>query len=133
MLLALFRLSPRSRLAKQFRQLELERLFIEFIVEHERYPGSVELAEALNVTPRTVRNYLRERRERLHGPAKVWVHWHGYDGKPARPPELLTIGEYAERTGFSVREVRRLIWEQRRDWIAEVREQYRKPQETALG
>jgi hypothetical protein len=121
---------PRSEFAKQFRQTELERLFIEFIVENERYPGSAELAKALDVTPRTIRNYLRERRERLHGAAKVWVHWHGDDGKPLRPPELLTIEEYAERTSLSLREVRRLIWEQRRDRIAEVREHFKTDHKT---
>jgi hypothetical protein len=91
---ALCRLSPRSEFAKQFRQTELERLFNEFIVEHERCPGSVESAKALDVTPRTVRTYLRERRERLHGPEKFWVHWYGKDGKPAGSPELLTLEEY---------------------------------------
>jgi len=127
---ALCRLSPRSKLAKQFRKLEFERLFIDFIVEHERDPGSVELAEALNVTPRTVRNYLRERRERLHGPEKIWVHWYGKDGKPTGSPELLTLEEYAVRAGLSVRQARRLIWEQRRDRIAEVREQFKTDHET---
>lgn len=126
MLHALCRLSPRSRLAKQFRKLELERFFCDYILENERYPGSVELAKALKVTPRTVRNYLRERRERLHGPAKVWVNWHGDDGKPVGPPESLTIDEFAKRTGLSIREARRRIWEQRRDWIAGVREQFNK-------
>jgi len=58
---ALWRIRPRSNLAKQSRQLELERLFFDFIVEHGRYPGSVKLAKALDVTPRTIRNYLRER------------------------------------------------------------------------
>jgi hypothetical protein len=123
---ALCRLSPRSKFAKKYRQIELERLYLEFIMEHERYPGSAELAKALNVSPRTVRNYLRERRERLHGPAQVWVHWQGDDGKPARPPEFLTVDEYAKRTGFSIREVRRRIWEQRRDSIAQVRKQFEK-------
>jgi hypothetical protein len=127
---ALCRLSPRSEFAKQFRQTELERLFIEFIVEHERCPGSVELAKALDVTPRTVRTYLRERLERLHGPKKIWVHWYGKDGKPAGSPELLTLEEYAERTSLSLREARRLIWEQRRDRIAEVREQFKTDHET---
>ena len=122
---ALCRLSPRSEFAKQFRQTELERLFIEFIAENERYPASAELVKALDVTPRTVRNYLRERRERLHGPYKVWVHWCNENGKETGPPELLTIEEYAVRAGFSVCEARRQIWEQRRDWIAEVRERYR--------
>jgi hypothetical protein len=128
---ALCRLSPRSKLAKQFRQLELERLFIDFIVEHDRYPGSVELAKALDVTPRTLRTYLRERRECLHGPEKIWVHWYGKDGKPAGSPELLTLEEYAVRAGLSVRQARRRIWVQRRDRIAEVRAQFKTDHETA--
>src|SRR5260221_3865582 len=87
---ALCRLSPRSKLAKQFRRLELEQFFLDFILEHDRYPGSAELAEVLDVTPRTVRNYLGELRERLHGPVKVWVHWRGDDGEPPKSPQILT-------------------------------------------
>ena len=127
---ALCRLNPRSKFSKEFRKTELERLYIEFIVEHERYPGSVELAEALDVTPRTVRTYLRERRERLYGPEKICVHWYGKDGKPTGSPEFLTIDEYAKRTGLSIREARRQIWEQRRDRIAEVREQFKTDHKT---
>jgi hypothetical protein len=130
---AFCRLSPRSKPTKQLRQLELERLFIDFIMEHDRYPGSAELAKALDVTPRTVRTYLRERRERMHGPAKIWVHWYGEDGKPTGSPELLTIEEYAVRAGLSVRQARRRIWEQRRDRIAAIRELHAKDQNVAGG
>jgi len=124
---AICRISPRSKLAKKFRQNEFERLFLEFIMEKHRYPGSVELAKALNVSPRTVRNYLKERRERLYGPEKVYVHWYGQNGEPMGPPELLTIDECADRLKLSVREVKRQIWEQRRDRIAELRKQFGQP------
>jgi len=127
---ALIRLMPKSRLTKQFRKLQLERLFIDFIVEHDRYPGSAELAKALDVTPRTVRTYLRERHERLHGPDKVWVHWCNENGKETGPPELLTLEEYAVRAGLSVRQARRRIWEQRRDRVAEAREQFKTDHKT---
>ena|SRR6516225_12277384 len=33
-----------------------------------------ELAKALEVTARTVRNYLAERREELFGPQRIWLH-----------------------------------------------------------
>ena len=127
---ALIRLMPKSRLTKQFRKLQLERLFIDFIVENERYPGSAELAKALDVTPRTIRNYLRERRERLHGAAKIWLYLHHENGKQSGAPEFLTIEECAPRLGLSVREVRRKIWEQRRDFVATVRQQFKTDHKT---
>jgi len=55
---------------------------------------------------------------------------YGKDGKPEGSPELLTLEEYAVRAGLSVRQARRRIWEQRRDWIAEVREQFKTDHET---
>jgi hypothetical protein len=54
----------------------------------------------------------------------------GQDGKPAGSPELLTLEEYAVRSGLSVRQARRRIWEQRRDRIAEVREQFKTDHKT---
>jgi hypothetical protein len=114
-----------SSVAKEFRQRHLEIVLCEFYLENDREPGSVELAKQLGVTPRTVRTYLKERRERLWGPEKVWYHLHDKDGKEIGKPELLTIDECARRAGLTVREIRRQFWEQRRDWIAKVREEYR--------
>jgi len=84
----------------------------------------MELVERLKVTPRTIRTYLQERRQALNGPDRIWLHLY-VDGKLIGPPELLTIGECAERTGLSLREIRRKIWEQSRDEIERIREQYR--------
>jgi hypothetical protein len=128
---SLLAMSPKSKWAKQYRKTELERLLCESILERDRWLGSVELGKLLNVTPRTVRTYLKERRELLSGPAKIWLHLHDKDGKPVGVPELLTIEECAEHVGVSVREIRRKIWEQRRDWIAEVREQFKEDRKTA--
>lgn len=124
-LLRAMALGRKAKWAKEFRKLELERLLYEFVLENFRWPGATELAESLNVSPRTVRNYLKERRIRLNGPDKIWVHWYA-DGKSVGPPELLTIEEYARRTGRSLREMRRQIWEERKDRIAAIRELYAK-------
>lgn len=69
----------------------------------------------------------------MHGPAKIWVHWYGEDGKPTGSPELLTVEEYAVRAGLSVRQARRQAWEQRRDRIAAIRELHTKDQNVAGG
>jgi hypothetical protein len=118
-----FARGPR-KLAKQMRKELLELIFCESVQENRGWPGSVELAEQLGVTPRTVRTYLKERRERLCGPDKVWSHLYDEDGKPIGEPKLLSLDECAQRTGLTVRELRRQIWEQRRDRIAKVREKY---------
>jgi predicted transcriptional regulator len=86
-------------------------------------PGTMELAKRLKVTPRTIRTYLKERREMLSGPEMYWLHLYA-ENEPVGPPELLAIEECAKRTGLSVREIRRKIWEERRDRIAKIREQF---------
>ena len=123
-----FILGRRGKAAKRCRKSELERLVCESLVNDDRMPGTLELAKMLKVTPRTVRTYLKERREELNGPDKIWLHVY-----PGAPPELLTIEECALRTGLSVREIRRKIWEERRDRIAKIREQYRSRDRSATA
>ena len=96
----------RRSLRGEVEHQHLEIILCEFLLENDRCPGSAELAKQLGVTPRTVRTYLKERREWLCGPEKVWLHLYE-DGKPIGEPELLTIEECARRVGITVRELRR--------------------------
>jgi len=122
----------RGKFAKRCRQAELEQLICESLFEDRRIPGTMELAKRLKVTPRTIRTYLKERREMLNGPEMYWLHLYA-ENEPVGPPELLAIEECAKRTGLSVREIRRKIWEERRDRIAKIREQYRSRDRSATA
>ena len=122
----------RGKFAKRCRQAELEQLICESLFEDRRIPGTMELAKRLKVTPRTIRTYLKERREMLNGPEMYWLHLYA-ENEPIGPPELLAIEECAKRTGLSVREIRRKIWEERRDRIAKIREQYRSRDRSATA
>jgi hypothetical protein len=93
----------RGKFAKRCRQAELEQLICESLFEDRRIPGTMELAKRLKVTPRTIRTYLKERREMLNGPEMYWLHLYA-ENEPVGPPELLAIEECARRTGLSVRE-----------------------------
>jgi transcription initiation factor IIE alpha subunit len=122
----LARLSPRSKFAKEFRKLQLEKLICSTILESHRDLGSVEIAEKLGLTPRTVRNYLRERRLALFGPDRVTVHWYADEAFTKQTAvEVLTMDEYAQKLGISTRELRRQIWMERRDRIAKLRAEYK--------
>jgi hypothetical protein len=127
-----FYLGQRSRIGKRCRAAELERLISESLFEDDRMPGAAQLAKRLKVTPRTIRTYLKERREMLNGPEMYWLHLYA-ENEPVGPPELLAIEECAKRTGLSVREIRRKIWEERRDRIAKIREQYRSRDRSATA
>src|SRR5208283_1591366 len=119
------RLSPRSRFAKEFRKLQLEKLICSRILESRRDLGSVEIAQELGVTPRTVRTYLRERQETLLGPPKIWLHTHDETGKKVSV-DLLPLDECAQKLGISPRELRRRIWLERRNRIARARADWEK-------
>ena len=120
----LARLAPRSKFAKQFRKLQLEHLIGSSVLEHDRSLGSVEIAQELGVTPRTVRTYLRERNETLFGPPKISLRTFGDTGK-ADSVDLLPLDECAQKLGISPRELRRRIWMERRDRIAKLRAKYK--------
>ena len=66
--------TSRSKLAKGTRKLEMEKLIVSSAYEKDANLGASELAKELEVTPRTVRNYLAERREELFGPQRIWLH-----------------------------------------------------------
>jgi hypothetical protein len=84
------------------------------------------MAKELGVTPRTVRNYLRERRLALFGPDRVTVHWYADEAFTNQTAvEVLTLDEYAKKLGISTRELRRQIWMERRDRIAKLRAEYK--------
>jgi hypothetical protein len=127
-----FYLGQLSRIGKRCRAAELERLIWESLFEDDRMPGAAQLAKRLKVTPRTIRTYLKERREMLNGPEMYWLHLYA-ENEPVGPPELLAIEECAKRTGLSVREIRRKIWEERRDRIAKIRERYRSRDRSATA
>jgi hypothetical protein len=116
--------TPRSKYATTLRKLRCQRLIYETILEKRTYPGSVELAEKLGVTPRTIRNYFKERRQELWGPDKIWLSLVDEQGREVGKPEFLTYEECARKTNLSVRELRREIWMKRRDRIAAVRGEY---------
>jgi predicted transcriptional regulator len=62
----------------------------------------------LGVTTRTIRNYWKERLERIHGPEKVYLHLHDAEaGKES--VELLTLEECAKKLSISVAELRKRI------------------------
>ena len=86
--------------------------------------GAAEIARQLNVTPRTVRNYLKERREELQGPELVYLHTHDETGWEISV-ELLPIDQVAKRLGLTLRQYKRKIWEERRDRIAKVRKEWK--------
>jgi transcriptional regulator with XRE-family HTH domain len=120
------RLSPRSKFAKEFRKLQLEHLLASSILDSDRFAGAAEMAKELGVTPRTVRNYLRERRLALFGPDRVTVHWYADEAFTNQTAvEVLTMDEYAQKLGISTRELRRRIWMERRDRIAKLRAKYK--------
>lgn len=99
--------TPRSKYSKALRNLELERLICSTILEKGAFPGSVELADKLGVTPRTIRNYFRERRLELCGPEKIWLQPIDARGCEIGDPELLTFDECAKKMNHSLRELRR--------------------------
>jgi predicted transcriptional regulator len=118
------RLFPRSKFAKEFRKLQLEKLLCTIATERDRNVGSVEIAEMLGVTPRTVRTYLRERHESISGPPTICLHNIDETGKEISV-ELLPLDQCAQKLGISPREIRRRIWMERRDRIAKLRAEYK--------
>jgi DNA-binding CsgD family transcriptional regulator len=117
----------RSKLSKAFRKFELEKLICSTPLGSASL-GPAEMAKRIGVTARTVRSYLAERREELCGPPKVWLHLYSDDQHTQRIEEaaLLTLDECARRLNISVRQLRRQIWEERRDRIARVRAEWKK-------
>jgi hypothetical protein len=115
----------RSKLVKLIRMTAFEHILCDAILDGVHLPGSVRLGELLGVIPRTARTYLKERRERMCGPQKIWLH--SYEDaeltKPVGRPELITIHEYAKRIGITVREARRQIWKDRSEKIAKLRKE----------
>jgi predicted transcriptional regulator len=101
----------------------MEKLLCTIVIERDRDVGSVEIAELLGVTPRTVRTYLRERRETLLGPPQIWLHTLDETGKAVSV--LLPLDQCAQKLGISTRELRRRIWMERRDRIATLRAEYK--------
>lgn len=120
----LARRAPRSKLGKEFRKLQMEKLLCTIAIERDRNVGSVEIAEMLGVTPRTVRNYLREGKETLFGPQQIELHNIDETGKTVSV-DLLPLDECAQKLGISTRELRRRIWMERRDRIAKLRAEYK--------
>jgi hypothetical protein len=123
------KLWPRSKFAKEFRKLQLEKLIFSHIIEklehrQNRNLGSVEIAKELGVTPRTVRTYLSERRQSICGPRKIRLRIVDETGKTVSV-DLLPLDQCAQKLGISTRELRRHIWMERRDRIAKLRAQYK--------
>ena len=110
--------TARSKLSKAIRKLEFEKLYCTANL------GAAEIARQLNITPRTVRNYLKERRNEICGPEKVYLHLHDRAAGTERI-ELLTVEECAKRLNIAPKELNREIWRQRRDYLARVRAAYR--------
>jgi predicted transcriptional regulator len=110
--------TARSKLSKAIRKLEYEKLYCTANL------GAAEIARQLNVTPRTVRNYLKERREELQGPELINLHTHDETGLEISV-ELLPIDQVARRLGLTLRQLKRKIWEERRDRIAKLREEWK--------
>ncbi len=95
--------SPRSKFAKEFRKLKLEKLFCSAIMSGTN-PNNAWFAEQLGVTTRTIRNYWKERL----GPEKIYLHSHNAEsGKES--VELLTLEACAKRLSISVTELRKRI------------------------
>jgi predicted transcriptional regulator len=109
--------TARSKLSKAIRKFEFEKLYSSANL------GAAEIARRLNVTPRTVRNYLKGRREELCGPEKVYLHLRD-QAAGTETTELLTIEDCAKRLNMTPKELNREIWRQRRDYIASVRAAY---------
>jgi hypothetical protein len=118
------RLKPRSKLAKEIRKLQMEKLLCTIVIERDRGVGSVEIAEMLGVTPRTIRTYLSERRQRIWGPPIIRLHNIDETGKTVSV-DLLPLDQCAQKLGISTRELRRRIWMERRDRIAKLRAEYK--------
>jgi hypothetical protein len=113
--------TPRSKYSKVLRKFEFERLICSTILEKGAFPGSAELAEKLGVTPRTIRNYFKERRLELCGSEKIWLQSVDEQGRKIENPEVLTLDECARKMNQSVQDLRRQIWMERRDRIAALR------------
>jgi transcriptional antiterminator len=78
--------TPTNRYSKALRMLELERLICSTILEKRAFPSSEELAQAVGVTPRTIRNYFKERRLRMWGPEKIWLRLEDEQGREVGKP-----------------------------------------------
>jgi predicted transcriptional regulator len=87
--------------------LKLEKLFCDACMSGTN-PNNAWFAEQLGVTTRTIRNYWKDRLERIHGPEKVYLHLHDAEsGKES--VELLTLEGCAKRLSISVTELRKRI------------------------